>query len=142
MIREWYILPILVLIESLPEVQRTISIRRKEVDEQLARLPQPFTDQPQIKLLSLCTEFIDEIRSYAIGEKSHGELFRKMTSTFRQFRKELHNTVPTFDIVNRDDYDYDDNVYHHHTDQVIDLSDAEDNSESECLARHKLSRIV
>ena len=128
MIRERYINNRTSLTESLPEVQKAISTSRKEVEDKIAALPESFAAEPQTKLLGLCTEFIDEIKSYAVGATSHGALFREMTAIFRQFRNRLHRTVPTFDI-SSEDKDGEEKP-----DQIIDLSDCEDNLEAKCIS--------
>lgn len=83
--------------------------------------------EPQVKLLSLCTTFVDEIRSYTTGDKDTGEFFRTMTAVFRQFRKQLHATIPIFDIGNKSPNTQD------NRERIIDFSDSEDNTGVECM---------
>ena len=71
--------------------------------------------------------FVDEIRTYAVGNKDTGDLFRMMTTVFRQFRKQLHATIPVFDVGKKVPNKQENG------DQTFAFSDSEDNSEVEYM---------
>ena len=52
------------LINCLPTLSRVISDQIRNVQSELTNLPESFADDPQLRLISLCAAFVQEIDSY------------------------------------------------------------------------------
>jgi hypothetical protein len=72
-------------------LKETLKNRLKMVEKQLRDLPQPETD-PQLCLLALCREFVDEIKTH-----TEGGPFVPRTE-FQSLAKELWEAHPKFDV--------------------------------------------
>ena len=83
---------------SLPEVHATISEQLRKVQETLAGLPEPFSDNPQLRLLHECRAFSQELRQYAVGANDYGQFVRKIRNIFQLFRREILETTPSFEV--------------------------------------------
>jgi hypothetical protein len=76
---------------SAPMLKETLKNRLKIVEEHLQDLLDPETD-PQLRLLALCREFIDEIKTYTAG----GPFVPR--TEFQSLAKELWDAHPKFDV--------------------------------------------
>jgi hypothetical protein len=70
----------------------------REVHGNLDRLPQLFSDDPQTKLLALCSDFVSEIGDHASGTPKHPKFLKDLYQLFRKLSKEIDETRQIFDI--------------------------------------------
>jgi hypothetical protein len=70
----------------------------REIQINLDRLPQSFSDDPQTKLLALCSDFASELSKHANGNQKHPEFLQGLHKRFRELTGKIAKTRPTFDI--------------------------------------------
>lgn len=86
------------LISSLPHLMDIVQMQLIVVQENLNSLPQSFADNPQGKLLNLCSEFNSRIQQSTTGTGSHLTFLRSMQMEFLKLAKDINNTRPRIDI--------------------------------------------
>lgn len=70
----------------------------RKVQDDLDHLPQSFSDNPQAKLLSLCTDFISEIDQHTNGSPNNPGFFQDLHGEFWKLRKKIMSTRLGFEI--------------------------------------------
>lgn len=76
------------------DIERKLQV----VQEALDALPLSFADNPQGKLLNLCSEFNACIGQYTIGSESCPDFFQDLYDEFEKLAKEITSTRPKFEM--------------------------------------------
>ncbi|KAJ6477061.1 P-loop containing nucleoside triphosphate hydrolase protein, partial [Mycena sanguinolenta] len=82
--------------ETLPRISRTADTHLEACRTSLAALPEPPTEDPATHLLTLITEFSNEIKQWVQGSPGHNELVQKNNAAFRDFKVAIKKTAPGF----------------------------------------------
>ena len=92
---------------SLPGIVKEVREKREEVQQDLDHLPNPFSEEPQMKLLQLCGDFHVEIAERTAGHTKHPEFFKALYNEFRKLSQRIQKTKPIFEIAPSDHDDED-----------------------------------
>jgi hypothetical protein len=83
--------------------------RQKELQGDLESLPESFEDNPQIKFINLCTEFIANVDEHTTAKSGvHTDFFQQIQKRFEKLKSGIYSTRPVFEIgVDIDDHELD-----------------------------------
>ena len=79
-------------------MRREIEAKLSEVQNGLDILPESFSENPQGKLLTLCTEFDSCIRECTTGSEPYSSFFEALYKEFETLSNEITATRPNFEI--------------------------------------------
>jgi hypothetical protein len=81
-----------------------VSAKQKQLQEDLESLPESFEDNPQIKFMTLCGEFISKIDEHTAAKSgSETDFFQLLLKKFEKLKCRIHSTRPVFEIEKRGD---------------------------------------
>jgi hypothetical protein len=73
--------------------------RQKDLETDLDSLPESFEDNPQIKFINLCTEFISTVDEHTTAKSgAHTDFVQQIQKRFEKLKSRIHSTRPVFEI--------------------------------------------